>query len=80
MKKNLIPMKLQMFAEGVEGSNGQNQPDAANQGQSKSAVQIDYDKIQQMLNGTLAAKDEIALVFTWGELHQNGVLYFKDPD
>ncbi len=76
MKKGLIPMNLQFFAEpaGGGGTDGGNQPgntNAENAGQSGTAnagntgangsQPIDYAKIQQMLDGTLAAKEETAL-------------------
>lgn len=76
MKKGLLPMNLQFFAEpaGGGGTDGGNQPGAAkagNAGQSgtahagsaatNGAQPIDYAKIQQMLDGTLAAKEETAL-------------------
>lgn len=51
-KSTMLPYNLQFFAEDGSEPNGQN----GNQQQS-----IDYDKIQQMLNGTLAAKEETAL-------------------
>jgi hypothetical protein len=62
-------MNIQLFAEGGEGSggtggsagsgNGQNQQN--NQNQQAQGVQIDYARIQQMLDGTLAAKEDTAL-------------------
>ncbi len=76
MKKGLLPMNLQFFAEpaGGGGTDGGNQPGAekaGNAGQSgtahagsaatNGAQPIDYAKIQQMLDGTLAAKEETAL-------------------
>lgn len=65
MKQNQIPMSLQLFAEG-DGSNGGNgngttSQVGAGQNASQSTVQVDYEKIQQMLNGTLAAKEDTAL-------------------
>lgn len=60
-------MNLQFFAEpagsaaGTEptaGAQGQQAPPA---GQQTTAPQIDYGKIQQMLDGTLAAKEDTAL-------------------
>lgn len=50
MKKRFLPMNLQFFAEGEE----ENQTKPANQ-------VIDYSKIQQMLDGTLAANEDTAL-------------------
>ena len=59
-----FPMNLQLFAEpaGGEGggAGGQQIPPAAGT-QQPSAPVIDYEKIQQMLNGTLAAKEDTAL-------------------
>lgn len=73
MYKNIkMPMRLQFFAQpgGVGGGSGTNEPGSSNlesnnQNQSnqnnQSGTQIDYDKIQQMLNGTLKAKEDTAL-------------------
>lgn len=70
MYKNIkMPMRLQFFAQpgGVGGGSGTNEPGSPNpepnnQNQnSQSSTQIDYDKIQQMLNGTLEAKENTAL-------------------
>lgn len=70
MYKNIkMPMRLQFFAQpdGVGGGSGTNEPGSTsselnNQNQnSQSGAQIDYDKIQQMLNGTLKAKEDTAL-------------------
>lgn len=67
-----FPMNLQLFAEpagGVAGAGagGGAEPPAAGQAsQNQPAAQnqppaIDYAKIQQMLEGTLAAKEDVAL-------------------
>ena len=68
-----FPMNLQLFAEpaggtaGVEppasgqGQQGQQTPPASAGGQPSATPQIDYTKIQQMLEGTLAAKEDTAL-------------------
>lgn len=68
-----FPMNLQLFAEpaggtaGVEppasgqGQQGQQTPPASAGGQPSATPQIDYTKIQQMLDGTLAAKEDTAL-------------------
>lgn len=62
-------MNLQLFAEpagagtgsgGAEG-NQQNTAAGVQQTQQAAAPQIDYAKIQQMLDGTLAAKEDTAL-------------------
>lgn len=63
-----FPMNLQLFAEPAgaagadptEGGQAQQTPPASS-GQQSAAAQIDYAKIQQMLNGTLAAKEDTAL-------------------
>lgn len=60
-------MNLQLFAEtgaaGVEPptAGGQQTPPPSAGGQPPTAPQIDYTKIQQMLEGTLAAKEDTAL-------------------
>lgn len=73
MYKNIkMPMRLQFFAQpgGASGGSGTNEPGSPNpepnnQNQNnqnnQSGTQIDYDKIQQMLNGTLKAKEDTAL-------------------
>lgn len=73
MYKNIkMPMRLQFFAQpgGVGGGSGTNEPGSPNpepnnQNQNnqnnQNGTQIDYDKIQQMLNGTLKAKEDTAL-------------------
>ena len=57
-------MNLQLFAEPAGGAGGTEPPAAGQQtpptGQT-SPPQIDYPKIQQMLEGTLAAKEDTAL-------------------
>lgn len=65
-----FPMNLQLFAEPAGGTGG-TEPPAGGQGQQTppppagsqppAAPQIDYAKIQQMLDGTLAAKEDTAL-------------------
>lgn len=64
--KSKMPMRLQLFAgEGAGGTGGTGtdgtQIQNTNQQQGQSAVPIDYNRIQQMLDGTLAAKEETAL-------------------
>ena len=68
-------MNLQFFAETAGGgggagqgmqeppgqAQGQNGQPSGQQGQNGQAPQIDYAKIQQMLDGTLAAKEDTAL-------------------
>lgn len=56
-------LNLQFFAEpgnGGEGNQNQNQAQQ-NQQSNQTPPAIDYDKIQQMLNGTLQAKEDTAL-------------------
>ena len=57
-------MNVQLFAEPAGGAGGTEPPAAGQQtpptGQT-SPPQIDYSKIQQMLEGTLAAKEDTAL-------------------
>lgn len=65
-RENRLPVNLQFFAEGTEGAGaaGANQNGAAQTGQAAqqaSAPAVDYAKIQQMLDGTLAAKEDTAL-------------------
>ncbi len=62
-RHGLFPMNLQLFAEdpgtgtgGAVGGTGSEQGNQNSQG-----VQVDYERIQQMLNGTLAAKEDTAL-------------------
>lgn len=72
MHKERLPMKLQFFAEGSAAAGAQDPPGGTGtQGQQGSSQQepgqqaaganIDYTKIQQMLDGTLAAKEDTAL-------------------
>ncbi len=71
-----LPMRLQFFAAGDTGSSGTpaggtvsastgGNPPAGTSGQQQNQQQtqptIDYAKIQQMLDGTLAAKEDTAL-------------------
>lgn len=55
-----FPMNLQFFAD-PEGGQGGDPANTNTQNASNSQQNIDYDKIQQMLNGTLAAKEDTAL-------------------
>lgn len=74
MSKGLLPMNLQFFAEpaagGGNGSGNQSEnagPGNAGQGGNQfvntdpGSPAVDYAKIQQMLEGTLAAKEDTAL-------------------
>lgn len=72
MNRFRIPMNVQLFSEpgtggGDPGTGGQPPQGQQNQtqdppgGQQAQAVQIDYGKIQQMLDGTLAVKEDSAL-------------------
>lgn len=58
-KFNMIPMDLQLFAENQPADQAQCQEIPATPPAAQQA--IDYQKIQQMLNGTLAAKEDTAL-------------------
>lgn len=58
-KKNLLPCNLQFFAE-PGGTEPQNPP-AASGGDNSTVTNVDYDKIQKMLEGTLKAKEDTAL-------------------
>lgn len=63
--RDMLPMNLQLFAEpagGVGGEGGaQTQQQGAQASQQAASPIIDYAKIQQMLEGTLAAKEDTAL-------------------
>ena len=65
MKKRFrIPLNLQLFAEGGTGGDGSantQQTQNTTQQAAQTNAQIDYAKIQQMLDGTLAAKEDTAL-------------------
>ncbi len=65
----MLPMDLQFFAEAGTGDDGTTGAGGAGNGQQiqvtgvqpSVAPQIDYNKIQTMLEGTLAAKEDTAL-------------------
>ena len=61
--RSSLPMNIQFFAEppavGGDDETVQNQQSQAQQ--TGQTVQIDYNKIQTMLDGTLAAKEDTAL-------------------
>lgn len=60
--KTRFPMNLQLFAEGGEGGSGTNPPAPPTQTPpTQTPPAIDYVRIQQMLEGTLAAKEDTAL-------------------
>ena len=65
--RDMLPMNLQLFAEPAGGAGGEGGGGAQTQQQGAQASQqaaspiIDYAKIQQMLEGTLAAKEDTAL-------------------
>jgi len=74
MRRGSFPMNLQFFAEpaGGGGNNSGSQPGATDQGNAgqggnqpadtnSGSQAVDYAKIQQMLDGTLAAKEDTAL-------------------
>ena len=60
-----VPMNLQLFAEGsgggAAGGEGGTGGAPGNTGENQTPPAIDYEKIQQMLEGTLKAKEETAL-------------------
>ena len=61
---NRLPMNIQFFAEGRTGNDpsGNSSPAQGAAGQTgQQAPVIDYARIQQMLDGTLAAKEDTAL-------------------
>lgn len=60
MFKNTIPMNLQYFAEPAGNNEGQ-EPTTPPTQPPAAGPEIDYGKIQQMLDGTLAAKETTAL-------------------
>lgn len=62
--KRRFPLNLQLFAEssgGGEGNAGDGNQNSPTNPQPQNAPAIDYAKIQQMLEGTLAAKEDTAL-------------------
>lgn len=68
MQKQKLPMKLnlQFFAAPGDGGEGNQNPannpaDPSNPPSNPTPPAIDYDKIQQMLTGTLQAKEDTAL-------------------
>ena len=66
-QETLLPLNLQFFAEnaGTGEGNAETNPQAQDhnnqQSSQKPAAAIDYEKIQHMLDGTLAAKEDTAL-------------------
>ncbi len=65
-KRNLLPYNLQFFAEqggaettGTTSSSAATGRDAT--GRDSSVANVDYEKIQKMLDGTLKAKEDTAL-------------------
>lgn len=71
MKSLRLPMNLQFFAEGAEGGQGSGTGgqggtgsgagSSTTPGEQGGSPAIDYDRIKQMLEGTLAAKEDTAL-------------------
>jgi hypothetical protein len=66
--RDMLPMNLQLFAEPAGGAGGteplaggQNQQQTQTQTGQQASPAIDYARIQQMLEGTLAAKEDMAL-------------------
>ena len=56
MEKQVMPMHLQFFADG-EGEQPQKEPDA----QPQQAIQIDYDKLAQIVSGKQTAVEDTVL-------------------
>lgn len=70
MKSNRLTMNLQFFAEGGTGgqaaagnqnTGGQQPAEGAQNVGAQQGTVVDYQKIQQMLEGTLSAKEDTAL-------------------
>lgn len=63
MKHSSLPMNLQFFADdpAAQSASGTDPAPQTTQQNPAQSTAIDYDKIQQMLNGTLAAKEDTAL-------------------
>lgn len=69
MRHNVLPMKLQFFAEGGEGGDGGQQSTGGNQTGNEHAQQnqstqegtVDYNKIQQMLDTATSKKENAVL-------------------
>ena len=68
MEKKRCRMNLQFFADGGEGNTSSGEGDKTNGGNGEGetpsgqqSVQVDYEKIQKMLDGTLSAKEDTAL-------------------
>lgn len=61
--KKLMKLNLQFFAEPVNGGDGGSGNNQENNppGNQNNPPAVDYDKIQKMLDGTLAAKEDTAL-------------------
>lgn len=61
--RSSLPMNIQFFAEppAVGGDDGTAQNQQSQAQQTGQTVQIDYNKIQTMLDGTLSAKEDTAL-------------------
>lgn len=60
-KKGIIPFNLQFFAEPAAGGGSEKEGGQASGAGTSNNVNIDYDKIQKMLEGTLSAKEDTAL-------------------
>lgn len=66
-RNNLLPLNLQLFAEGGDGNGGQNNAGQSNndnqagQQNGQQSAGIDYDKIQAMLDTATAKKENAVL-------------------
>lgn len=60
-KRNLLPYNLQFFAEQGGAETTGTTSSSATAGGDSPAANVDYEKIQKMLDGTLKAKEDTAL-------------------
>lgn len=61
LERSSLPMNIQFFAEPPAGGDDGTTQNQNLQSQTQQTVQIDYNKIQTMLEGTLSAKEDTAL-------------------
>ena len=61
LERSSLPMNIQFFAEPSAGGDDGTTQNQNPQSQTQQTVQIDYNKIQTMLEGTLSAKEDTAL-------------------
>lgn len=62
--KNIIPMKLQLFADGGNNSSSENAQQHENEGGQNTSIsspQIDYDKLAGIINGKQTVAEETVL-------------------